>query len=89
MVAWRLSLLTPECPEGRDIIVIANDLSYYMGSFGPQEDWVFYKASAYARELKIPRVSSGSFQLIDCVVANCSNISQLSLKHRSWLFFFW
>ncbi|KAM3955585.1 LOW QUALITY PROTEIN: acetyl-CoA carboxylase-like [Aphomia sociella] len=56
MVAWRLTLFTPECPEGRDIILIANDLTYYMGSFGPQEDWVYYKASQYARELKIPRV---------------------------------
>nr|QLI61955.1 acetyl-CoA carboxylase 2 [Streltzoviella insularis] len=56
MVAWRLTLLTPECPDGRDIILIANDLTYYMGSFGPQEDWVYYKASQYARELKIPRI---------------------------------
>ncbi|CAB3233549.1 unnamed protein product [Arctia plantaginis] len=56
MVAWRLTLYTPECPEGRDVILIANDLTYYMGSFGPQEDWVFYRASQYARKLKIPRV---------------------------------
>ncbi|KAL0809386.1 hypothetical protein ABMA28_011580 [Loxostege sticticalis] len=56
MVAWRLTLFTPECPDGRDIIVIANDLTHYMGSFGPQEDWVYYKASQYARELKIPRI---------------------------------
>ncbi|KAJ0182987.1 hypothetical protein K1T71_000963 [Dendrolimus kikuchii] len=56
MVAWRLTLYTPECPDGRDIIVIANDLTYYMGSFGPQEDWVYYRASQYARELKIPRI---------------------------------
>ncbi|XP_075988635.1 acetyl-CoA carboxylase isoform X2 [Anticarsia gemmatalis] len=56
MVAWRLTLFTPECPAGRDIILIANDLTYYMGSFGPQEDWVYYKASQYARELKIPRI---------------------------------
>ncbi|XP_073965390.1 acetyl-CoA carboxylase isoform X2 [Choristoneura fumiferana] len=56
MVAWRLTLFTPECPKGRDIIVIANDLTYYMGSFGPQEDWVYYRASQYARELKIPRI---------------------------------
>ncbi|XP_063545623.1 acetyl-CoA carboxylase [Cydia strobilella] len=56
MVAWRLTLFTPECPKGRDIIVIANDLTYYMGSFGPQEDWVYYRASQYARELKIPRL---------------------------------
>lgn len=56
MVAWRLTLFTPECPSGRDIVVIANDLTYYMGSFGPQEDWVYYRASQYAREHKIPRV---------------------------------
>ncbi|XP_026734900.1 acetyl-CoA carboxylase isoform X3 [Trichoplusia ni] len=56
MVAWRLTLYTPECPDGRDIVLIANDLTYYMGSFGPQEDWVYFKASQYARELKIPRI---------------------------------
>ncbi|XP_050664997.1 acetyl-CoA carboxylase isoform X2 [Leptidea sinapis] len=56
MVAWRLTLFTPEYPEGRDIVLIANDLTYYMGSFGPQEDWVFFRASEYARELKIPRI---------------------------------
>ncbi|XP_063836582.1 acetyl-CoA carboxylase isoform X2 [Ostrinia nubilalis] len=56
MVAWRLTLFTPECPDGRDIILIANDLTHFMGSFGPQEDWVFYKASQYARERKIPRI---------------------------------
>ncbi|GBP42919.1 Acetyl-CoA carboxylase [Eumeta japonica] len=56
MVAWRLTLFTPECPDGRDIILIANDLTHYMGSFGPQEDLVFFKASQYARQLKIPRV---------------------------------
>ncbi|XP_038219820.1 acetyl-CoA carboxylase [Zerene cesonia] len=56
MVAWRLTLFTPEYPEGRDIVLIANDLTHYMGSFGPQEDWVYFRASEYARELKIPRV---------------------------------
>lgn len=56
MVAWRLTLYTPECPEGRDIVLIANDLTHYMGSFGPQEDLVYYKASQYARMLKIPRI---------------------------------
>ncbi|CAG4978405.1 unnamed protein product [Colias eurytheme] len=56
MVAWRLTLFTPEYPDGRDIILIANDLTHYMGSFGPLEDWVYFRASEYARELKIPRV---------------------------------
>lgn len=40
MVAWRLTLYTPEYPEGRDIIVIANDITYQVGSFGPREDKV-------------------------------------------------
>lgn len=40
MVAWRLTLYTPEFPDGRDIIVIANDITYLIGSFGPREDKV-------------------------------------------------
>lgn len=57
MVAWRLVLSTPEFPEGREIILIANDLTYLIGSFGPREDMLFNKASILARELKVPRVS--------------------------------
>lgn len=45
MVAWRMTLLTPECPEGRQVIVIANDLTHAIGSFGPDEDLLFLKAS--------------------------------------------
>ncbi|CAH1397030.1 unnamed protein product [Nezara viridula] len=56
MVAWRLTLFTPEYPSGRDIIVIANDITYLIGSFGPNEDYVFLRASELARRLKIPRV---------------------------------
>ncbi|KAG7295683.1 hypothetical protein JYU34_021966 [Plutella xylostella] len=56
MVAWRITMYTPECPDGRDIVLIANDLTHYMGSFGPQEDWLYYRASQYARERKIPRI---------------------------------
>lgn len=56
MVAWRIRLATPEFPDGRDIIVIANDLTCFIGSFGPKEDMVFQKASEIARERKIPRI---------------------------------
>lgn len=56
MVAWRLTLYTPEYPDGRDLIVIANDITYFIGSFGPKEDKVFQLASETARHLKIPRV---------------------------------
>lgn len=57
MVAWRIILATAEYPEGREIIVIANDLTYLIGSFGIQEDILFSKASQLARARKVPRVS--------------------------------
>ncbi|ORX86109.1 acetyl-CoA carboxylase [Anaeromyces robustus] len=56
MVAWRLDCQTPEYPEGRSIIVIANDITYKIGSFGTEEDMVYYKASQLARSLGIPRI---------------------------------
>ncbi|KAL3204962.1 hypothetical protein MRX96_041085 [Rhipicephalus microplus] len=56
MVAWRMTLVTPEYPEGRDIIVIANDITFLLGTFGPQEDLLFFKASERARALGIPRL---------------------------------
>ncbi|XP_030553913.1 acetyl-CoA carboxylase isoform X2 [Drosophila novamexicana] len=56
MVAWRIVLATPEYPAGREIIVIANDLTYLIGSFGIKEDVLFAKASQLARKLKVPRI---------------------------------
>lgn len=56
MVAWKLKLSTPEYPDGRDIILIANDLTYLTGSFGPNEYFLFNAASKLAREEGIPRV---------------------------------
>ncbi|XP_044017806.1 acetyl-CoA carboxylase isoform X2 [Aphidius gifuensis] len=56
MVAWRMTLYTPEYPDGRDIILIANDITYLIGSFGMKEDIVFCRASELAREKRIPRI---------------------------------
>ncbi|KAH6585272.1 hypothetical protein BASA61_006947 [Batrachochytrium salamandrivorans] len=56
MVVWELELRTPEYPEGRNIIIIANDITYNIGSFGPTEDLVFFKASEYARNKGLPRI---------------------------------
>ncbi|TPX55246.1 acetyl-CoA carboxylase [Powellomyces hirtus] len=56
MVAWDFELFTPEYPEGRHIVVVANDITFNIGSFGPDEDLVFFKASEYARKLGIPRI---------------------------------
>ena len=57
IVAWFFTLFTPEYhPKGRKIIVIANDITYQIGSFGPAEDQFFYKSTELARQLGIPRV---------------------------------
>uniref|UniRef100_A0A8C6Y7J4 acetyl-CoA carboxylase n=1 Tax=Naja naja TaxID=35670 RepID=A0A8C6Y7J4_NAJNA len=56
MVAWRMTLRTPEYTDGRDVIVISNDITYKIGSFGPQEDLLFLRASELARVEGIPRV---------------------------------
>uniref|UniRef100_A0A8B9RIV5 acetyl-CoA carboxylase n=1 Tax=Astyanax mexicanus TaxID=7994 RepID=A0A8B9RIV5_ASTMX len=56
MVAWRMTLRTPEYPAGRDIIVISNDITHKIGSFGPQEDVLYQQASEMARESGIPRI---------------------------------
>ncbi|ORZ25473.1 acetyl-CoA carboxylase [Absidia repens] len=56
MVAWLLTLRTPDYPRGRRVVAIANDITFKIGSFGVQEDMVFYKASEYAREMGLPRV---------------------------------
>lgn len=56
MVAWIMTCFTPQYPNGRRIVVIANDITTSIGSFGPAEDQYFYKASKLARELGIPRI---------------------------------
>ena len=55
MVAWLVKLSTPECPLGREVVLICNDITHQAGSFGTKEDIVFYKASEYARVRGIPR----------------------------------
>ncbi|KAK3538673.1 hypothetical protein QTP86_012135 [Hemibagrus guttatus] len=56
MVAFRMKMKTPEYPEGREIIVICNDITYLIGSFGPQEDFLFLRVSELARAEGIPRI---------------------------------
>ena len=56
MVAWKATLYTPEAPEGRKVIIIANDITVLIGSFGPEEDLLFMKASEKARKEGIPRI---------------------------------
>lgn len=56
MVAWVFNLRTPEFPLGRKVIVVANDITYKIGSFGPLEDQFFYQVTKYARDQGLPRI---------------------------------
>jgi acetyl-CoA carboxylase/biotin carboxylase 1 len=56
MVGWLLNARTPEYPRGRKFVLIANDITYQIGSFGPKEDNFFNKCTELARKLGIPRI---------------------------------
>lgn len=56
MVGWVFTMRTPAYPNGRRLVAIANDITYKVGSFGPQEDQFSYLASQYARERGLPRI---------------------------------
>jgi len=56
MVGWECKLFTPEAPNGREVVVIASDVSVKSGSFGVEEDDHFYAFSRYAAENGIPRI---------------------------------
>ena len=56
MIVFKMKMYTPEYPMGRSVIVIGNDITFMMGSFGPMEDLVFLKASQLARSLGLPRI---------------------------------
>ncbi|EGT40685.1 CBN-POD-2 protein [Caenorhabditis brenneri] len=57
MVAWIITLYTPEKPQGYEVVLIGNDVTFQSGSFGTAEDDLFAAASALSREHKIPRVN--------------------------------
>ncbi|KAG2570471.1 acetyl-CoA carboxylase 2 isoform X1 [Panicum virgatum] len=56
MVAWILEMSTPEFPNGRQIIVVANDITFRAGSFGPREDAFFEAVTNLACERKLPLI---------------------------------
>ena len=56
MVAWRVWMKTPECPEGRSIVLIGNDVTVQNGSFGVREDQLFLLATELAQREGLPRV---------------------------------
>lgn len=56
MVAWLFTMKTPEYSKGRRVVVISNDITYQIGSFGPIEDEYFYRATQFARHHGLPRI---------------------------------
>lgn len=56
MVGWLVTAKTPEYPRGRKFIIIANDITFRIGSFGPKEDQFFHKCTELARKMGIPRI---------------------------------
>lgn len=56
MVGWLIKARTPEYPGGRRFVIVANDITYKIGSFGPKEDNFFHKCTELARKLGIPRI---------------------------------
>ncbi|XP_014444448.1 acetyl-CoA carboxylase 2 isoform X1 [Tupaia chinensis] len=56
MVAFKMRFKTQEYPEGRDVIVISNDITFRIGSFGPGEDLLYLRASEMARAEGIPKI---------------------------------
>mmetsp|Transcript_23591 Transcript_23591/g.76855 ORF Transcript_23591/g.76855 Transcript_23591/m.76855 type:complete len:2137 (+) Transcript_23591:142-6552(+) len=56
MLAWVCKMKTPEYPNGREVVLIANDVTVQSGSFGVEEDQFYFKASEYARKRGLPRL---------------------------------
>lgn len=57
MVAWLLTIVLPDVQQQqRQIVLIANDITFNAGSFGTTEDALFLKASQYARKRGLPRL---------------------------------
>ncbi|KAF3986487.1 hypothetical protein FT663_04865 [Candidozyma haemuli var. vulneris] len=56
MVGFKVNVKTPEYPHGRQFVIVANDITHKIGSFGPEEDEFFNKCTELARSLGIPRI---------------------------------
>ena len=56
MIGWLITAWTPEYPRGRRFIIVANDITFQIGSFGPLEDKFFQKCTELAQKLGIPRI---------------------------------
>ncbi|KAK4742079.1 hypothetical protein SAY87_000080 [Trapa incisa] len=56
MVAWLMEMCTPEFSSGRKVYIIANDITFKAGSFGPREDAFFDAVTNLACAEKLPLI---------------------------------
>ncbi|MEW5311712.1 MAG: hypothetical protein WDW38_003401 [Sanguina aurantia] len=56
MVAWIMHLKTPECPQGRQVVAVANDITWQSGAFSPSEDALFRAATELSLEERLPLI---------------------------------
>lgn len=56
MIAWMCTAKTVAYPKGRKFVIVANDITFKIGSFGPQEDKFFNKVTELARQQGLPRI---------------------------------
>ncbi|KAG8632982.1 acetyl-CoA carboxylase 1 [Manihot esculenta] len=56
MVAWSMEMSTPEFPSGRTILIVANDVTFKAGSFGPREDAFFFAVTDLACTKNLPLI---------------------------------
>lgn len=79
MVAWLMTLHTPEYPMGRQIVVISNDITHSFGAFGPEEDAMFRAATEFALENRLPVIylaaNSGARVGLANELKQCMNIA--------------
>jgi acetyl-CoA carboxylase/biotin carboxylase 1 len=54
MVAWIMNFSTPEFPSGREVMVVANDITFKAGSFSVAEDDLYHQCLKEARRRGIP-----------------------------------
>ncbi|OAV85934.1 hypothetical protein PTTG_30182 [Puccinia triticina 1-1 BBBD Race 1] len=77
-------------PSGRRMIVIANNITFKIGSFGPAKDDFFYRVTDLAQKLGVPRIylsanSGARLGIVDEVTDQfCATWNEPWLAGRSW-----
>jgi acetyl-CoA carboxylase/biotin carboxylase 1 len=56
VVVWLMTLRTPEWPQGRQVVAVANDITFRAGAFGPREHAMFRAVCDFAMQSRLPLV---------------------------------